>query len=94
MKSKVGDIKSVYGDSDNTYVDMIIEVYGHIPDEYKKNNADIMMDCYYNYKKVNPHLKNQDEGSGTIIVLYELTVELLMDMLGDSEMPALLTSFT
>ncbi len=42
LKLSGGDIKAVHGDSGHTQADMVTEVYGHILDEDRKKNAQLM----------------------------------------------------
>ena len=67
---------------------MVTEVYGHILDEDRRKNAELMENAFYNKENLNPQMKAQDEGNSTITV----PAELLMKVLGNPEMAALLTS--
>lgn len=42
LKLSGGDIKAVQGDSGHAQADMVTEVYGHILDEDRKKNAQLM----------------------------------------------------
>ena len=42
LKLNGGDIKAVHGDSGHAQADMVTEVYGHILDEDRKKNAQLM----------------------------------------------------
>lgn len=42
LKLSGGDIKAVHGDSGHAQADMVTEVYGHILDEDRKKNAQLM----------------------------------------------------
>lgn len=42
LKLSGGDIKAVQGDSGHAQADMVTEVYGHILDEDRKKNAQII----------------------------------------------------
>ena len=68
--------------------DMVTEVYGHILDEDRRKNAELMENAFYNKGNLNP----QDEGNSTITVPDGVDAELLMKVLGNPEMAALLTS--
>ena len=46
LKLSDGDIKAVQGDSGHAQADMVTEVYGHILDEDRKKNAQMMEDVY------------------------------------------------
>ena len=92
LKLSGGDIKAVQGDSDHAQADMVTEVYGHILDEDRRKNAELMENAFYNKENLNPQMKNQDEGNSTITVPEGVDAELLMKVLGNPEMAALLTS--
>ena len=87
-----GDIKAVQGDSGHAQADMVTEVYGHILDEDRRKNAELMENAFYNKENLNPQMKAQDEGNSTITVPDGVDAELLMKVLGNPEMAALLTS--
>ena len=92
LKLSGGDIKAVQGDSGHAQADMVTEVYGHILDEDRRKNAELMENAFYNKENLNPQMKNQDEGNSTITVPDGVDAELLMKVLGNPEMAALLTS--
>ena len=92
LKLSGGDIKAVQGDSGHAQADMVTEVYGHILDEDRRKNAELMENAFYNKENLNPQMKNQDEGNSTITVPDGVDAELLMKVLGNPEMVALLTS--
>ena len=92
LKLSGGDIKAVQGDSGHTQADMVTEVYGHILDEDRRKNAELMENAFYNKENLNPQMKEQDEGSSTIPVPDGVDAELLMKVLGNPEMAALLNS--
>ena len=92
LKLSGGDIKAVQGDSGHAQADMVTEVYGHILDEDRRKNAELMENAFYNEENLNPQMKEQDEGSSTITVPDGVDAELLMKVLGNPEMAALLTS--
>ena len=92
LKLSGGDIKAVQGDSGHAQADMVTEVYGHILDEDRRKNAELMENAFYNKENLNPQMKEQDEGSSTITVPDGVDAELLMKVLGNPEMAALLTS--
>ena len=48
LKLSGGDIKAVHGDSGHAQADMVTEVYGHILDEDRKKNAQLMENAFYN----------------------------------------------
>lgn len=92
LKLSGGDIKAVQGDSGHAQADMVTEVYGHILDEDRRKNAELMENAFYNKENLNPKMKAQDEGNSTITVPDGVDAELLMKVLGNPEMAALLTS--
>ena len=92
LKLSGGDIKAVQGDSGHAQADMVTEVYGHIIDEDRRKNAELMENAFYNKENLNPQMKEQDKGISTITVPDGVDAELLMKVLGNSEMTALLTS--
>ena len=48
LKLSGGDIKAVQGDSGHAQADMVTEVYGHIIDEDRRKNAELMENAFYN----------------------------------------------
>ena len=92
LKLSGGDIKAVQGDSGHAQADMVTEVYGHIIDEDRRKNAEMMENAFYNKENLNPQMKGSEEGSNTIAVPEGVDAELLMKVLGNPEMAALLTS--
>ncbi len=46
LKLSGGDIKAVQGDSGHAQADMVTEVYGHILDEDRKKNAQLIEDAF------------------------------------------------
>ena len=71
---------------------MVTEVYGHIIDEDRRKNAEMMENAFYNKENLNPQMKEQAESNNTIVVPEGVDAELLMKVLGNPEMAALLTS--
>ena len=92
LKLSGGDIKSVQGDSGHAQADMVTEVYGHIIDEDRRKNAEMMENAFYNREKLNPQMKEAGGKANTIAVPDGVDAELLMKVLGNPEMAALLTS--
>ncbi len=81
------------GDSGHAQADMVTEVYGHILDEDRKKNAQMMETAFYNKENLNPDMHIQTQGqSKSINVPDGVDTELLMKVLGNPEMAALLTS--
>ena len=68
LKLSGGDIKAVQGDSSHAQADMVTEVYGHILDEDRRKNVELMENAFYNKENLNPQMKAQDEGNSTITV--------------------------
>ena len=92
LKLSGGDIKSVQGDSGHAQADMVTEVYGHIIDEDRRKNAEMMENAFYNRETINPQMKEAEGRANTIVVPDGVDAELLMKVLGNPEMTALLTS--
>ena len=92
LKLSGGDIKAVQGDSGHAQADMVTEVYGHIIDEDRRKNAEMMENAFYNKENLNPQMKGSEESSNMIAVPEGVDAELLMKVLGNPEMAALLTS--
>ena len=92
LKLSGGDIKAVQGDSGHAQADMVTEVYGHIIDEDRRKNAEMMEKAFYNKENLNPQMKESEESGNTIAVPEGVDAELLMKVLGNPEMAALLTS--
>ena len=92
LKLSGGDIKAVQGDSGHAQADMVTEVYGHILDEDRRKNAELIENAFYNKKNLNPEMRGQEEKSNTIAVPEGVDPELLMKVLGNPEMAALLAS--
>ena len=94
LKLSDGDIKAVQGDSGHAQADMVTEVYGHIIDEDRRKNAERMENAFYNRENLNPQMKGADAGqtANTVAVPEGVDADLLMNVLGNPEMAALLTS--
>ena len=56
LKLSGGDIKAVQGDSGHAQADMVTEVYGHIIDEDRRKNAEMMENAFYNKENLNPDI--------------------------------------
>ena len=56
LKLSGGDIKAVQGDSGHAQADMVTEVYGHILDEDRKKNAQLIEDAFYKKENLNPDM--------------------------------------
>ena len=94
LKLSGGDIKAVQGDSGHAQADMVTEVYGHILDEDRKKNAQMMERAFYNKENLNPDMHGQTgtEPNNSISVPGGIDAELLAKVLENPEMTALLTS--
>ena len=94
LKLSGGDIKAVQGDSGHAQADMVTEVYGHILDEERKKNAQMMERAFYNKENLNPDMHGQTgtEPNNSISVPGGIDAELLAKVLENPEMVALLTS--
>ena len=93
LKLSGGDIKAVQGDSGHAQADMVTEVYGHIIDEDRRKNAELMENAFYNKENLNPQMRSQANNSNTAVAVPEgVDAELLMKVLANPEMAALLTS--
>ena len=92
LKLSGGDIKAVQGDSGHAQADMVTEVYGHIIDEDRRRNAELIENAFYNKENLNPDMHGKSESNNTIAVPDGVNPELLMKVLGNPEMAALLTS--
>ena len=97
LKLSGGDIKAVQGDSGHAQADMVTEVYGHILDEDRKKNAQLMENAFYNKENLNPDIHGasgtQNNNNNNMISVPEgADADMLMKVLGNPEMAALLTS--
>ena len=94
LKLSGGDIKAVQGDSGHAQADMVTEVYGHILDKDRKKNAQLMENDFYNKENLNPdiHGASGAQNNNMISVPEGVDADMLMEVLGNPEMAALLTS--
>lgn len=97
LKLSGGDIKAVQGDSGHAQADMVTEVYGHILDEDRKKNAQLMENAFYNKENLNPDIHGvsgtQNNNNNNMISVPEgVDADMLMKVLENPEMAALLTS--
>ena len=96
LKLSGGDIKSVQGDSGHSQADMITEVYGHIIDEDRRKNAQLIEAAFYNKENRSPNMHDQgtenSANANTITIPEGMDADLLMKVLGNPEMASLLTS--
>ena len=92
LKLSGGDIKAVHGDSGHAQADMVTEVYGHIIDEDRRKNAELMENAFYNKENLNPEMRDQTESSSAVELHEGVVADLLMKVLTNPEMAALLTA--
>lgn len=92
LKLSGGDIKAVQGDSGHAQADMVTEVYGHILDEDRRKNAELMENAFYNKEALNPEMRNQGAVSRLATGAESVNSELLVKLLSNPEVAALLTS--
>lgn len=76
---------------------MVTEVYGHILDEDRKKNAQLMENDFYNKENLNPDIHGasgtQNNYNNNMISVQEgVDADMLMKVLENPEMAALLTS--
>ncbi len=76
---------------------MVTEVYGHILDEDRKKNAQLMENDFYNKENLNPDIHGasgtQNNNNNNMISVQEgVDADMLMKVLENPEMAALLTS--
>lgn len=91
LKLNGGDIKAVQGDSGHAQASMVTEVYSHIIDEDRRNNAALLEEAFYNKKNLTPQIHKTE--TGTMMSVPEgVDAELLAKVLSNPEMAALLTS--
>lgn len=92
LKLSGGDIKAVQGDSGHAQADMVTEVYGHILDEDRRKNAQLMENAFYNKENLRPEMHTQEPEGKQLTVPDGVDADLLMKVLANPEMAALLTS--
>ena len=71
---------------------MVTEVYGHIMDEDRRKNAELMENAFYNKENLNPEMRSQTENNSVVELPEGVDAEMLMKVLTNPEMAALLTS--
>ncbi len=71
---------------------MVTEVYGHIIDEDRRKNEEMMENAFYRQERLSPQVGGTEGSANTIVVPEGVDAELLMKVLGNPEMAALLTS--
>lgn len=90
LKLSGGDIKAVHGDSGHAQADMVTEVYGHILDEDRKKNAQLMENAFYNKENLNPDIHGasgtQNNNNNNMISVPDgVDADMLMKVLGNPE---------
>lgn len=91
LKLNGGDVKAVQGDSGHAQVSMVTEVYSHIIDEDRKQNAILFEEAFYAKKNLDP--KIHETANGKMLQVPEgVDAEVLAKVLGNPELTALLTS--
>ena len=80
LKLSGGDIKAVQGDSGHAQADMVTEVYGHIIDEDRRKNAEMMENAFYNKENLNPQMKGYEESSNTTTVSFFVHEEIMISI--------------
>ncbi len=83
LKLNGGDIKAVQGDSGHAQVKMVTDVYSHILDDDRKNNAQLFQEAFYDRKR-------PSEAQTTVSVPEGVSPELLSKMLANPEIVSLL----
>ena len=71
---------------------MVTEGYGHIIDEDRRKNAEMMENAFYSQERLIPRVGGTKGSANAIAVPEGVDIELLMKVLGNPEMAALLTS--
>ena len=82
LKMNGGDIKAVQGDSGHAQVKMITDVYSHILDDDRKNNAQLFQEAFYD--------QTPKQEQPPITLPEGMTTETLARMLQNPEIAALL----
>ena len=91
LKLNGGDVKAVQGDSGHAQVSMVTDVYSHIIDEDRKQNAILFEEAFYAKKNLDPHI--HETANGKMLQVPEgVDAEVLAKVLGNPELTALLTS--
>lgn len=57
---------------------MVTEVYGHIIDEDRRKNAELMEKAFYNGENLNPIMREPEKNNTTVAVPEGVDPELLM----------------
>mgnify|MGYP000992715939 CR=1 FL=1 len=65
---------------------MVTEVYGHIIDEDRRKNSEMMENAFYSQERLSPQVGGTEGSANTIAVPDGVDAELLMKVLGNPEM--------
>ena len=76
-------MKAVQGDSGHSQVKMVTDVYSHIIDDDRKNNAQLFQEAFYEEKKPSAERASLDLPDG-------ITADTLKKMIEDPTIAALL----
>lgn len=88
LKLNGGDIKSVQGDTGHAQASMVTEVYSHILDDGRKNNAHLFQEAFYEHdEKLNEQLSQVKP-----VLPDTLPPELLAKVLANPQVVELITS--
>ena len=91
LKLNGGDVKSVQGDSGHSQSSMVTDVYSHILDEGRRNNARLFEDAFYKGKGADPGVKSTD---ADIDAADGVDAELISKLLSNPETVQLLKALT
>lgn len=83
LKLNGGDIKAVQGDSGHSQVKMVTDIYSHILDDDRKNNAQLFQEAFYDKKDAKQPTPSFSLPEG-------ISPETLEKMLASPEIAALL----
>lgn len=84
LKLNKGDMKSVQGDTGHSQLKMITDVYSHILDEDRRNNAARFEEAFYQPDKVSPEqptAQSKNEDAAKVMELLDKTPELAAQLL-------------
>ena len=96
LKLNGGDVKAVRGDSGHAQVKMVTDVYSHILDDDRRNNAQLFENAFYSGAGKDPakaEAKDDIPQASADVAQIETTqrdVELLLKLLQKPELAALL----
>lgn len=91
LKLNGGDVKAVQGDSGHAQVSMVTDVYSHIIDDDRKQNAVLFEEAFYAKKNLEP--KIHEAANGKMLQIPEgVDAEVLAKVLDNPELRALLAS--